>query len=75
LNFSARNEVVWGPVPSTEEVSRDLQMRLNGVFPEMEPGLHTVNSPINLAGTVEALRGLGYSDEAIQQMMQAGAVC
>ena len=90
IELFRRNEVVWGPVPSTEEVSRDPQMHLNGVFPEMEPGLHTVNSPINLAGvekakphrgsavgadTVETLRGLGYGDEAIQQMMQAGAVC
>jgi len=82
--------IVWSPVPSTVEVARDPQMFLNGVFPEIEPGVHTVNSPINVAGvnkvtprpapaigadTVETLSSLGYSDQAIEQMMKSGAAC
>lgn len=90
IEIFQRNDVVWGPVPSTEEVSRDPQMHANGVFPEIEPGLHTVNSPINIAGvdkvkprrgsavgadTEETLRSLGYSDDAIQQLIKSGSAC
>jgi len=65
-------------------------MHMNGVFPEIAPGLHTVNSPINVAGvqkvkphigsavgadTVEMLKSLGYTDEAIQRLIQSGSAC
>jgi len=84
------HHIVWSPVPSTVEVAQDPQMHLNGVFPEIEPGVHTVNSPINVADvnkvtprpapavgadTVETLKSLGYSDLAIEQMMKSGAAC
>ena len=90
IEIFGQNDVVWGPVPNTDEVSRDPQMHMNGVFPEIAPGLHTVNSPINVAGvqkvkphmgspvgadTVEMLKSLGYTDEAIQQLIQSGSAC
>jgi crotonobetainyl-CoA:carnitine CoA-transferase CaiB-like acyl-CoA transferase len=90
IEILRQNDVVWGPVPTTDEVSRDPQMHLNGVFPEIEPGKYTVASPINVAGvekvkprhapevgadTVETLRSLGYSNEAIEELIKTGAAC
>ena len=82
------NDVIWGPVPGTQDVARDPQMEANGVFAEIEPGLRTVNSPLNVAGvekvqpkmgpgvgehTVEVLRSLGYDDQAIADLLGRGA--
>jgi formyl-CoA transferase len=51
----AENEVIWGPVPSFEQLPDDEQMRLNGVFADMAdaPGgpLRTVSSPITVEGS------------------------
>jgi len=82
------NDVIWAPVLSTVEVASDRQMEVNGVFAEIEPGLRTVNSPLNIAGvekvkpamapqvgehTREVLHSIGYSDEAITDLLQRGA--
>jgi crotonobetainyl-CoA:carnitine CoA-transferase CaiB-like acyl-CoA transferase len=34
------HDLVWGPVPSPMEVATDPQLEANGVFAEVEPGLH-----------------------------------
>jgi crotonobetainyl-CoA:carnitine CoA-transferase CaiB-like acyl-CoA transferase len=48
-------DVIWGPVPSFEQVAVDEQMQLNGVFPELQdaPGgpLRTVSNPITIEGS------------------------
>ena len=41
-----RNDVIWGPVPSTQQAAHDPQMEANGVFAEIEPGLRTVTNPL-----------------------------
>jgi formyl-CoA transferase len=81
------NHVIYGPVPSVQEVARDPQMEANGVFAEIEPGLRTINNPLNIAGvakvkprmaprvgehTLEVLRSLCYSDQAIDDLIQRG---
>ena len=83
-----RHDVIWGPVPSTQQVAQDAQMEANGVFPEIEPGLKTVANPLNVAGvekvkprkapavgehTVEILQSLGYDDVAIADLLSRGA--
>jgi formyl-CoA transferase len=83
-----RHEVIWGPVPRTDEVIADAQMEANGVFAEIEPGLRTVANPLNIAGvekvkprmapevgrhTVEVLESLGYGKAAIDDLLQRGA--
>jgi len=83
-----KNDVIWGPVPSTEQAARDPQMEANGVFPEIEPGLKTVANPLYVAGvekvkprkapavgehTVEVLRSVGYDDAAIADLVRRGA--
>jgi formyl-CoA transferase len=83
-----RNDVIWGPVPSTEQAARDPQMEANGVFAEIEPGLRTVSNPLTVAGvekvkprmapqvgehTVEILRAVGVDDEAIRVLLERGA--
>ncbi len=80
-----RNDVIWGPVPSVQQVISDPQMEANGVFAEIEPGLRTVRNPLTIAGveqvkprvapevgehTVEVLQSLGYSGDAIADLMQ-----
>jgi crotonobetainyl-CoA:carnitine CoA-transferase CaiB-like acyl-CoA transferase len=82
-----RNEVIWGPVPRTQDIPNDAQMQANGVFPEIEPGLRTIANPLNIAGvekvkpgkapevgqhTIELLEGLGYSREAIADLLNRG---
>ena len=51
----AGHEVIWGPVPGFHEVAADEQMRVNGLFPEIEdaPGgpMPTVANPITVAGS------------------------
>jgi crotonobetainyl-CoA:carnitine CoA-transferase CaiB-like acyl-CoA transferase len=87
----AHEEVIWGPVPTFDQVAEDEQMRLNGVFTELAdaPGgpLRTVSNPITVEGSpkvaprmaprigensCEILRGLGYNNEAITDMVKRG---
>jgi crotonobetainyl-CoA:carnitine CoA-transferase CaiB-like acyl-CoA transferase len=83
----SRHDVIWGPVPRTEEVIADAQMEANGVFAEIEPGLRTVANPLSVAGvekvkprmapkvgqhTVEVLESLGYSQAAIADLLNRG---
>ncbi|MBI1786174.1 MAG: CoA transferase [Acidobacteria bacterium] len=51
-NQFRRHEVIWGPVPSTQQVARDPQMAATGVFPELAggDGLRTVANPVNVHG-------------------------
>ena len=82
------HDVIWGPVPSTEQAARDPQMEANGIFTEIEPGLRTVANPLTVAGvekvkprmapqvgehTVEVLRAAGVDDEAIRVLLERGA--
>jgi formyl-CoA transferase len=81
------HEVIWGPVPRTEHVASDRQMEVNGVFPEIEPGLRTVANPLSIEGvekvkprmapevgehTVEILESLGYSAKQIGDLLERG---
>jgi formyl-CoA transferase len=83
----SRHDVIWGPVPRTEEVIADAQMEANGVFVEIEPGLRTVANPLSVAGvekvkprmapkvgqhTVEVLESLGYNQAAIADLLNRG---
>jgi formyl-CoA transferase len=49
--------VVWGPVPTMDQVAADAQMATNGVFAELEhPRLgviQTVNNPLNVQGVAK----------------------
>jgi crotonobetainyl-CoA:carnitine CoA-transferase CaiB-like acyl-CoA transferase len=82
-----RNDVIWGPVATTQEAASDPQMEANGVYAEIEPGLRTVSNPLTVAGmekvkprmapgvgqhTVEVLRSLGYTDDAIDELVRRG---
>ena len=82
-----RHDVIWGPVPKTEDVPSDLQMQAAGVFEEIQPGLRTVASPVSVAGvekvkprtapevgqhTIEVLESLGYSRDAIDDLLRRG---
>jgi len=81
-------DLVWGPVPSPMEVAADPQLHVNGVFPDIEPGLKTIRNPIQVEGiehcaprmapevgqsTREVLRAAGYDDGQISAMMARGA--
>ena len=83
-----RNDVIWGPVPGTQQAAGDPQMAANGVFAEIEPGLRTVTNPLTVFGaekvkprrapevgqhTVEVLQSIGYTGEAIHDLLQSGA--
>jgi crotonobetainyl-CoA:carnitine CoA-transferase CaiB-like acyl-CoA transferase len=83
-----RHDVIWSPVPTTQQTAADPQMEANGVYAEIEPGLRTVMNPLNLAGvekvkprmapgvgehTVEVLQELGYSEGAIADLLHRGA--
>jgi crotonobetainyl-CoA:carnitine CoA-transferase CaiB-like acyl-CoA transferase len=83
-----RNDVIWGPVPGTQQAALDPQMEANGVFAEIEPGLRTVSNPLTVAGvekvkprmaptvgqhTAEVLLSVGLTKEAIQEMCARGA--
>jgi crotonobetainyl-CoA:carnitine CoA-transferase CaiB-like acyl-CoA transferase len=80
--------LVWGPVPSVLDVAQDPGLDANGVFAELEPGLKTVQNPINVDGigklapghapaigehTREVLRAAGCDDSQISRMIQKGA--
>jgi formyl-CoA transferase len=83
-----RYEITWAPVQTIDEVAHDPQMAANGVFDEIEPGLRTVSSPVQIHGihktkpiaapqvgehTREVLAGLGYSEGEIAGLLQRGA--
>jgi crotonobetainyl-CoA:carnitine CoA-transferase CaiB-like acyl-CoA transferase len=83
-----RYDLVWGPVPPSSEVAHDPQMGLNGVFAEIEPGLKTVQNPLQIDGvekaaprmapgigehTREVLLEIGYGEEEIAAMIERGA--
>ena len=82
-----KNDVIWAPVLSTAEAAQDEQMAANGVFADIAPGLRTVNNPLNFAGTkkvqpclapqvgehtVEVLQSIGYSAQAIDDLIERG---
>jgi len=82
------HDVIWGPVPNTEQAARDPQMEANGVFVEIEKGLRTVANPLTVSGvdkakprrapevgehTVEVLSSVGYSEEAIRGLLERKA--
>ena len=83
-----RYEVIWSPVPTTQQAASDPQMEANGVFAEIEPGLRTVTNPLAVAGvekvkpgrapevgehTVEVLESIGLSGDEISDLLQRGA--
>jgi len=83
-----RHDVIWGPVPGTEQAARDPQMEANSVFAEIKPGLRTVANPLTISGvekmkpklapevgehTMEVLLSLGYTEEAIRVLVERGA--
>ncbi len=83
-----RYDLVWGPVPPPAEVAHDPQMELNGVFADIQPGLKTVQNPINVEGihkelprmapgigehTREVLLEIGYDEAEIAAMIARGA--
>ncbi|MCG3145300.1 MAG: Formyl-CoA:oxalate CoA-transferase [Gammaproteobacteria bacterium] len=52
-----RQGVIWGPIPTMEQVTADPQMTANGVFaeiahPQLGP-IPTVSSPLNVQGAVK----------------------
>jgi formyl-CoA transferase len=80
-------DVIWGPVPSIQQVAADAQMHTNGVFPKIEDGPLTIDSPIRVDGSVkrtpalaprvgahsaEILQSLGYSEAQIQELVERG---
>jgi crotonobetainyl-CoA:carnitine CoA-transferase CaiB-like acyl-CoA transferase len=79
------NDVIWGPVPRSADAPGDPQMLANSLFPEVEPGVRTVASPLDVAGvdkvkprkapavgqhTIEILESLGYGKEAIAELLK-----
>ena len=82
------NDVIWGPVPGTQQAARDPQMVANGVFAEIVPGLRTVANPLTIAGvekvkprmapgvgehTKEVLMSVGLSEAAVHDLIKRGA--
>ena len=82
-----QHDVIWGPVPGTQQAARDMQMEANDVFAEIEPGLRTVANPLTITGsekvkprlapevgehTVEVLSSLGYTEAQIHDMLERG---
>jgi crotonobetainyl-CoA:carnitine CoA-transferase CaiB-like acyl-CoA transferase len=82
------HDLVWGPVPTPGEVAADPQLAANGIFAEIDPGLKTVQNPINVEGvakskptmaprvgehTREVLRGAGFGEVEIDAMVARGA--
>jgi formyl-CoA transferase len=83
-----QNDLTWAPVLNNAEVASDPQMEQNGVFAEIAPGMRTVNNPLNIFGsekvqprmapgvgehTFEVLRSIGYSEEAMADLLRRGA--
>jgi len=79
-------DLVWGPVPSSVEVAHDPQAQ--EMFTEIEPGLKTIKSPVNIEGiekaqpqmppgigehTREVLTSLGLTEEQIITLIARGA--
>ena len=82
------HDVIWGPVPTSQQAAHDPQMEATGVFAEIEPGLRTVMNPLTISGvdktkprqapavgehTVEILRSLHYTEDAIRDLLHRGA--
>jgi formyl-CoA transferase len=80
-------DLIWGPVPKAQDVARDPQAQLNGVYGEIAPGLRTIQNPLNVEGveketprlppavgehTSEVLAELGYSAEQIADLIARG---
>jgi crotonobetainyl-CoA:carnitine CoA-transferase CaiB-like acyl-CoA transferase len=83
-----RYELTWAPVQNNEEASRDEQMKANGVFAEIAPGMRTVSSPFLVTGvdkvkptvaprvgehTLEILSTLGYGEAEVAELLKRGA--
>jgi crotonobetainyl-CoA:carnitine CoA-transferase CaiB-like acyl-CoA transferase len=80
-------DLVWGPVPPSSEVAHDPQLECNRVFAEIEPGLKTIQNPMNVDGveklpprmppkmgehTCEVLHHAGFSPEQIARIVKRG---
>jgi len=54
--------VVWGPIPTMEQVAADPQMTANGVFTELDHprlgAIPTVSSPLNVQGVAKEKPGM-----------------
>jgi formyl-CoA transferase len=51
------HSVIWGPIPTIDQVAADPQMKANGVFAEFDHpqlgSVPTVNNPINVSGVAK----------------------
>src|SRR5258708_36255799 len=80
-------DLIWGPVPKAQDVARDPQAQLNGVYTEIAPGLRTIQNPLNVEGTEktaprmppavgvhtsEVLAELGCSADQIADLLARG---
>ncbi|MGI8741092.1 MAG: CaiB/BaiF CoA transferase family protein [Bryobacteraceae bacterium] len=87
IDIFRQHDVIWGPVPATQQVPADAQMESNGVFLQISGGPRTIDSPIRVDGfaktepslapavgqhSVEILQSLGYSEDSIQELIQRG---
>jgi len=81
-------DLTWALTQTNEQAANDRQMEANGVFAEIAPGMRTVSSPLLVEGvektkptmapqvgehTEEILRGLGYTQAEIADLVQRGA--
>jgi formyl-CoA transferase len=83
-----RYDLTWALTQTNEQAANDRQMESNGVFAEIAPGLRTISSPFLMEGvektkptmapsvgqhTEEILRGLGYTQPDIADLLERGA--
>ncbi|MBI3683747.1 MAG: CoA transferase [Acidobacteria bacterium] len=85
-----RHDIVWGPVPTMDEVGQDAQMAAAGVYAEIDGApWRTVLSPLQVEGeekvkpslapavgqhSDEVLHTLGYPEPEIRRLVETGAV-
>jgi crotonobetainyl-CoA:carnitine CoA-transferase CaiB-like acyl-CoA transferase len=81
------HDVIWGPVPTTQQVAADVQMESNGVFRNIAGGPRTIDTPIRMDGveksaptlaprvgehSEDVLRSIGYSDAEVEELVRRG---